>query len=154
MSVHGVGLGSGVGLGPRGLQPTDDGVQMPGAPGAALASLAQQRRVVSPHGFCVPVVQAQPTPGRDGSVQMGNAVAVGAAAVAVGAAAVAVGAGAVAVGCAAGVDVAAAVVGVGPLGGAGQNAAWLAMWTIAVSLMVWIRAGKSEARFWLTQLAS
>ena len=80
-----------------------------------MASFAQQTSVVSPQGFCVPVVQAQPTPGREGSVQTGSAVAVGAAAVAVGAAAVAVGAAAVAVG--------APAVGVGPLGGAGQNAA-------------------------------
>jgi hypothetical protein len=73
-SVHGVGAGVGL----VGSQPTDDGVQTPGAPGAAPAS-AQQTSVVSPHGFWVPVEQVQPTPGRDGSVQTGSAVAVGAA---------------------------------------------------------------------------
>ena len=54
---------------PVGLHPTEEGVQVPGAPGAALASLAQQRRVLSPQGFSVPVVQSHPTPGRSGSVQ-------------------------------------------------------------------------------------
>jgi hypothetical protein len=134
--VGGVGLGSSVGVGPSGWQPTEDGVHVPGAPGAALGSFAQQTSVVSPQGFCVPVEQAQPTPGRDGSVHTGNAVAVGAAAVAVGAGAVAVGAAAVAVGAeavavgaaavavgAAAVAVGAAAVGVGPLGGAGQKTA-------------------------------
>jgi hypothetical protein len=101
---------SGVEVGPSGSQPTDDGVQVPGAPGAAPAA-AQQSSVESPQGFSVPVVQAQPTPGRDGSVQTGKGVAVGAA-VAVGGAAVAVG----------GADVGWGV-GVGPLGGGGQNAA-------------------------------
>jgi hypothetical protein len=125
--VQGVGLGSSVGVGPSGWQPTEDGVHVPGAPGAALGSFAQQTSVVSPQGFCVPVEQAQPTPGRDGSVHTGNAVAVGAAAVAVGAGAVAVGAAAVAVGAAAvavgAAAVGAAAVGVGPLGGAGQKTA-------------------------------
>jgi hypothetical protein len=55
--------------GPIGLQPTEDGVHVPGPPGGPFGSLAQQRRVVSPQGSCVPVVQSQPTPGRDGSVQ-------------------------------------------------------------------------------------
>ena len=119
MPVH----GAGVGVGPSASQPTEDGVHVPGAPGAAPGA-AQQTSVVSPQGFCVPVVQAQPTPGRLGSVQTGKAVAVGAAAVAVGAAAVAVGA--VAVGCDAGVEVAAAAVGVGPPGGVGQTADELA----------------------------
>jgi len=113
MPVH----GAGVGVGPCASQPTEDGVQVPGAPGAAPGS-AQQMSVVSPQGFCVPVVQSHPTPGRLGSVQTGKAVAVGAAAVAVGAAAVAVGA--------PGVEVAAAAVGVGPLGGVGQDADELA----------------------------
>jgi hypothetical protein len=55
---------------PSGLQPTEDGMQVPGPPGGPFASLAQQRSVVSPQGSCVPVVQSQPTPGRDGSVQI------------------------------------------------------------------------------------
>jgi hypothetical protein len=119
MPVHGVGLG----VGPCASHPTEDGVHVPGPPGAAPGA-AQQTSVVSPQGFWVPVVQAHPTPGRLGSVQTGKAVAVGAAAVAVGAAAVAVGA--VGVGCDAGVEVAAAAVGVGPLGGVGQVADELA----------------------------
>ena len=141
--VGGVGLGSSVGVGPSGWQPTEDGVHVPGAPGAASGSFAQQTSVVSPQGFCVPVEQAQPTPGRAGSVHTGNAVAVGAAAVAVGAGrGVAVGAAAVAVGSGSGRcrrgsgrgwrgggrgwrsrAVGAAAVGVGPLGGAGQKTA-------------------------------
>jgi hypothetical protein len=76
ISVHGVG--SAVGF--AASQPTDDGVHVPGAPGGEPAG-AQQTSVVSPHGFCVPVVQAQPTPGRLGSVHTGSAVAVGAACV-------------------------------------------------------------------------
>ena len=112
MSVH----GAGVGVGPSSSQPTDDGVHVPGAPGAAPGA-GQQTSDVSPQGFCVPVVQVQPTPGRLGSVQTGKAVAVGAAAVAVGA---------VGVGGDAGVEVAAAAVGVGPLGGVGQSADELA----------------------------
>jgi len=113
MPVHGVE----VGVGPVASHPTEEGVHVPGPPGAAPGA-AQQTSVVSPQGFCVPVVQAHPTPGRLGSVQTGKAVAVGAAAVAVGAAAVAVGA--------PGVEVAAAAVGVGPLGGVGQVADELA----------------------------
>ena len=102
--------GAGVGVGPCGLHPTDDGVQVPGPPGAAPA-FAQQSSVLSPQGLFVPVVQAQPTPGREGSVQTGSGVGVGAEAVAVGAAAVAVGAPAVAVGAAAVAVGAAAFVG-------------------------------------------
>jgi hypothetical protein len=58
------------------LQPTDDGVQVPGAPRAALPSLAQQSNVVLPQASSVPVVQEQPTPGRAGSLQTGNGVGV------------------------------------------------------------------------------
>ena len=52
-----------------GLQPTEDGVQVPGPPGGSFGSFAQQRSVVWPQASCVPVVQWQPTPGREGSVQ-------------------------------------------------------------------------------------
>jgi hypothetical protein len=55
--------------GASGLQSTEDGVQVPGPPEGPFGSLAQQRSVVSPQGSCVPVVQSQPTPGRDGSLQ-------------------------------------------------------------------------------------
>jgi len=72
MPVHGVE----VGVGPVASHPTEEGVQVPGPPGAAPGA-AQQTSVVSPQGFCVPVVQAQPTPGRLGSVQTGKGVAVG-----------------------------------------------------------------------------
>src|SRR5215218_5713067 len=62
-------LVQGVDGGPSGLQPTEDGVQVPGPPGGPFGSLAQQRSVLSSQGSCVPVLQSQPTPGRDGSVQ-------------------------------------------------------------------------------------
>src|SRR5918993_5364852 len=63
--------------GPMGLQPTEDGVQVPGPPGGPLGSFAQQSNVLSPQGSWVPVVHAQPTPGRDGSVQTSCALAPG-----------------------------------------------------------------------------
>lgn len=66
------------GAGPSGLQPTDEGVHVPGLPGGPAGSFLQQTRVVSPQGFCVPVAQGQPAPGRAGSVQTGSGVGVGA----------------------------------------------------------------------------